>query len=361
MDYEREHDLRPALKFELFRPLDAISALAWIYLGLLLLWLVLRATPLAFNPLVAFGAIVAPWLWVLWPLAAAWSVVERRWLMMLVVLVTMAGFIDLFGSLFVERAGAYSGGDRIRVVTYNILVGNPQALPYAQNIVGAGGADLLGMQEVGQQFGNQMRELFAESMPHVWIGAEGNSSTMGTLSAWPAERLEPPEVQYQYGRQPLALRVRHPAGDILAITLHAPSSFPDSGSYDAVGVFWGSFALRQAYLEDTAIWAQSFGLPIIVMGDFNTTAFSPEFAGLSRLGLSSAWHNAGLGFGFTAPAELPFAQVDMIMHSDHFRTLSIERLPWEGRSDHRAIRAELELIPPDTPDEPVSAPTDATD
>lgn len=80
----------------------------------------------------------------------------------------------------------------------------------------------------------------------------------------------------------------------------------------------------------------------IIAGDFNT----PVESGIYRRvwsPLRNAWHQAGLGFGYTWYSRWHGARIDHVLHSDHWTATRAEVGPWLG-SDHRPVLIELHRV-----------------
>jgi endonuclease/exonuclease/phosphatase family metal-dependent hydrolase len=91
--------------------------------------------------------------------------------------------------------------------------------------------------------------------------------------------------------------------------------------------------------------------PLLVVGDFNTTPQSENYA-LLRRQLRDAFLDSGRGFGFSYPATpkfgirlpWPLVRIDYIFHSDHLASYDTRALVNSGGSDHRPVVSELRLL-----------------
>lgn len=82
--------------------------------------------------------------------------------------------------------------------------------------------------------------------------------------------------------------------------------------------------------------------PAVLLGDLNAEPGSPEIAALTQ-DLTDCWASAGVGTGASYPDDAPRNRIDYIMATRDLRTLEAEVLPVERASDHRAVRASLQL------------------
>ncbi len=79
--------------------------------------------------------------------------------------------------------------------------------------------------------------------------------------------------------------------------------------------------------------------PVLIAGDTNLpggSLFSHRYFG----GFEDAFDEAGLGFGFTHPAQLPWMRLDRVLLGPGLEAASFRVLP-QGASSHRAVLAEV--------------------
>jgi endonuclease/exonuclease/phosphatase (EEP) superfamily protein YafD len=117
--------------------------------------------------------------------------------------------------------------------------------------------------------------------------------------------------------------------------------------------FWflskGDFAASRRYLgwratqlvEVLGKLTDTGDFPILMGGDFNTPADSPRMA-IPKSSYQSAFDDAGLGFGYTYPARLPWARIDQIFGSSDWQFTACWLGPNVG-SDHLPVVAEAIL------------------
>lgn len=110
--------------------------------------------------------------------------------------------------------------------------------------------------------------------------------------------------------------------------------------------------LRNSHLSELARWVQSQPTPLIVLGDLNTTSWSPIFKELLRV---SGLRDSRRGFGVqpTWPAPLPRwlrLPLDHCLVSSEVQVHTRRVGPWVG-SDHHPVIIEVSLaVAEPTPD-----------
>jgi endonuclease/exonuclease/phosphatase family metal-dependent hydrolase len=80
---------------------------------------------------------------------------------------------------------------------------------------------------------------------------------------------------------------------------------------------------------------------VVLTGDLNARPGTPEIDALTE-DLIDAWAEAGVGDGYTFPAENPTARLDYVLHSDDVRTCTAAVLSTDA-SDHLPVTADLVL------------------
>lgn len=138
----------------------------------------------------------------------------------------------------------------------------------------------------------------------------------------------------------LLCRVTLPGGEVLASSVHLPKAM-----FHRVG------RQRDLFAELAAVVAGET-LPLILMGDFNTTPLTTPYRMISAR-LSSAHAAAGRGMGVTFPTRArpllglagPFLAIDHVFTSAHFEVREAEVLSDHAEgADHYPVRAVLALV-----------------
>lgn len=96
-------------------------------------------------------------------------------------------------------------------------------------------------------------------------------------------------------------------------------------------------AVRQEQIRTVRNVIDSTRMPLVVLGDFNDTPFSPAYRDMSR-GLTDAFRTAGRGWGGTYRG---LVRIDYILHNNGFE--AVDCYVWRDKtlSDHDLVIAEV--------------------
>jgi endonuclease/exonuclease/phosphatase (EEP) superfamily protein YafD len=268
--------------------------------------------------------------------------------------IALAGLNGLPLFLPPERAAASATGRELRVATSNVLAGRDN---YGDLIAWSttSGIDVLGQQEVNgyvMRHFTALRAHFPSTPPADLLGYHPE---VMAWSAWPITKAEhvknvPVVPGEGWGGSPLRLELAPPG---------ATDGAADPASRPALVVFvlhpttprsFDQWEGRNAYLDAVAraIAAEPSGTPIVVLGDFNTSPWSPFFQSfLKKSGLVDA---AGTSWPATTRFSIrwfakPFyfgSPIDHILVSPNIEVKRFEVGPDIG-SDHLPIIADLRL------------------
>lgn len=194
----------------------------------------------------------------------------------------------------------------------------------------------------------------SDEKPHVVAVAElqhRHSENLASLSSIYADRsLHPrhdnfgigllsrfPILQSQHfplgGDTPaISAEIQTPSGAITVIAVHLRPPISPSQA-----------AKRNRQLAALAERASARGHPIVILGDFNTTPYSPKLQALLREGdlIDASW---GRGISYTWPRGVPLFRIpiDLCLVSDEFEVLDQNLGPTIG-SDHWPLITSLRL------------------
>lgn len=315
-------------------------AAAHILAGLAAAWLILRHYPGDRWLPVRLGSYFAPWLFLaLLPVAGA-AVVARRRRLATAVFLLLVVFGGRFGPFIIPHpapASAGAAGHTLRVMTFNVHFDNRNAAGIIR-LVQAEKPDIIAMQEV---VGGLVEPLFTGLKPdypyQVVYGSGLAAASRYPLAAQPA-----PAGLWRVQQ----LTAATPQGDVKIWNIHPPVAVSQKG--------WE--AQRQIF-SGLAGQVKAEKLPVIVLGDFNTTTQAENYA-LLAAHLADVQQATGLGLDFTFPQLASFAgrlpwylrplsrikpvvHIDHILASAHFAPVESHIVAEELNSDHRPVVATL--------------------
>ncbi|MEQ8697811.1 MAG: endonuclease/exonuclease/phosphatase family protein [Bauldia litoralis] len=292
-------------------------------------------------------------------LIAAAVLVRPRWL----ALVVLAACTPHLWSLFAYPTAAQARSPALptlRVVSINLLFDNtdkPSVARFLRRIK----ADIVCAQEADASWRRLLASLRAD-YPYQTDRAAGPEVVLSRHPIVASERRFPSETvvrtagavspfrdlasalkrrsvssRYSY----LTARVRTPGGTVRILCVHPP-----------YGLRRGLAFRQNLHLAAIAIEARASRRPVLVMGDFNLTAYSPRFRTLlAQARLRAADH--GLWWPRTWPTPSPYSWVpryipgiaiDHILLDPRIAVVTLRRGPNVG-SDHFPLIAELQVAP----------------
>jgi endonuclease/exonuclease/phosphatase (EEP) superfamily protein YafD len=221
----------------------------------------------------------------------------------------------------------------IKILSANVLFHNRSAKRLLE-IVREESPDVVLLVEYTARWAAQVDELRA-AYPHYLEGPQRNPYGIALFSRYEFDAIKRIPVGYAEGIQAV---VRTSTGPFTLIGVHLRSPITPSDE-----------ALRNAQLDGLATRVSRLTGPVVVVGDFNITPYSPYFEDwLARTGLTDTRRGRTLSPSW--PAQLPFLGVP-IDHCVVSRDVVIVRhrgLAAFG-SDHYPILVDLALVPPAPP------------
>ena len=287
------------------------------------------------------------------------ALVFRRRGLLLAALLPTAIALVLFGPLFTPAslrwwsagtadAGAVDPPATIRVMTYNLHADNTNVDGVVASILAAD-ADVVALQEVGEEMGPLLRERLGEAYPNTSLTYRSGWGGLAVLSRFPVSPGSGWFVPISLGN-PQVLIVHTPQGDVDLVNLHNASLPRDVRDWP--DLIQRAIAEREAVSRSIVAYAARSDRPLLVVGDFNTTERSTAYR-ILRQEFGDAWREAGFGLGSTFPggpkSPTPFdlrlpqwlIRIDYVFHSDAFVAKRAWIGQWEGASDHRPVVAVL--------------------
>jgi vancomycin resistance protein VanJ len=289
------------------------------------------------------------------PVIVLWLAFARRWRLLL-----LQGFsvllllFPLLGLTLSWRSYPASGEPAFRVLSYNVDSANGGFRAVADEIL-SHSPDLVFLQELPQWRADGLRAELAPTYPNI----VSHDQFMVASKFRIVSSEEPPHISF-FGRErsPRFMRfvVETPLGPVTVFNLHTVS--PRGGFARLRGhglrrevlsgrVFGGesaeelerSAALRMLQVRATADMARREKGPVMIVGDANLpphSAIKASYLGDFRDGFAEA----GLGFGFSYPARLPFMRIDMLLSNDQLAFTRVE--VGSGRaSDHLCVFGDV--------------------
>ena len=216
----------------------------------------------------------------------------------------------------------------LRVLSLNVWFRNEDMARIADYLA-TSGADIAVLQEISEHQGRLLHAAL-EMYPHAYVQGASESDAV-VFSRWPIAAAETVQLSAD-GVSAIRVTVEWEARPItlVAAHLHWPIGSRTSDR-------------RNAELAGLAVFAQSHADPLLMLGDFNITPWSPHFrAFLDASGL----HDCARGHGLdpTWPSQIIALgiRIDHCFASPHWRTLDARVGPSVG-SDHRPMLVELQL------------------
>ncbi len=258
---------------------------------------------------------VAPLLGLGVPLLGLAALLRRSRRALLAVLLPAVVWVALYGRAWLPPA-AGAGPASFRVASQNLRSGNPDPAATVGALTAAN-VDLIGLQEVDDD--DRVDAALSQRYPH-----RAAVSTVALWSRWPIRDSVGLDTGLGWDRALRAV-VAAPQGDLVVYVVHL-------GSARA-----GHTATRDETLAALAAAVRADPAPrLVVLGDLNTATTDRVFVPLTRL-LHDAQADAGQGFGFTWPAELPVTRPDHVLYRGLTPTAAgVLHTP---DSDHRAVTA----------------------
>ncbi len=219
----------------------------------------------------------------------------------------------------------------IHLVSYNVFFGK-LGRPALLDQLSAMPADIMCIQAAYGSLNERLRERF----PDRTVRQDGE---LALVSKFPVRSIDvPPPLPDKTPAMFVKYVIDTPAGALRVINVHPYSPrqalFGEHEPGDNIAQREGQVAAAVAAAKDDVP-------PFIIAGDTNLPALS-AIARRRFSGLTDAFPDVGLGFGFTFPAKRPWMRIDRVLGSDGVRFLHAHVAPL-GISDHRAILVDLEL------------------
>ena len=244
-------------------------------------------------------------------------------------------------------------GATLRVMSFNIRSGNGN-LDGTADAIRASAADLVALQEVdvhwaersefvdqasalGQRLKMDVRFARIYHLPTATAGGAPREFGVALLSKLPILRWSNDTLTRLSTQEPNPVPAPMPGLLDAMIDVHGTLVRVFNTHLD----YRSDPRVRQQQLTEMLARIHEALEPTIVFGDMNAKPEAPELRPLLHR-LRDAWPGAGVGPGFTYPADAPSERIDYVLVSPHFRIRSAS-VPVTQASDHRPVVVDLVL------------------
>ncbi|MEO1431575.1 MAG: endonuclease/exonuclease/phosphatase family protein [Cyanobacteria bacterium J06633_8] len=316
------------------------SKIAWLYVILFSLWILLRF--LFFDSFWWLALINTVALYIFIPLIIflPLALLCRYWRLLFALCFPLGLFIGLYASLFLPSLSTPATLNQpiIKAMTFNMLFNNDDYDSIAK-MVAENNPDIIGLQEVRSQTVPILIKRFAKDYPYSAFNPVELSHNVGILSRFPIDKFVTlPAPPIQRGIQ-ITLRLNN-GKTIEAIVAHLTPSYPLNQFFKLADYWYKSRAAEVSYLSNIV---KQYDKPVIVMCDCNFTDTSETYSQMRQV-MSDSFHEAGWGFGHTFKGKFfPIGRIDYIWHTKEIKTLKAD-VGREAGSDHLPVIAKLHLL-----------------
>jgi len=265
------------------------------------------------------------------PLLAILCGVRRRPWLAVLVLVTLGVDLWRLAPLYVSPSPPAAQGAQLRVLTQNVLKKNDSHTKVLE-LIQRESPDLVLLMEVNQQWLDALKAL-ESTHPYHAAQLKGTRSGVAFYSRVPLDALEFRNFG-QADRYSSVARLQLGKRQVTVVGVHATLPKRARGT-----------ALRDEDLMAAGQFIAQQSGTALLMGDFNTTPWSPVFGDLLR---TSGLQDSMRGFGAQASwgpngwgrVVLP---IDHVLHSSDFRVID-RRIGPDVGSDHRAVIVDFAIV-----------------
>ena len=317
-----------------------ISRLAWIYIILFFLWILLRF--LLFDSLWVLALIntVALYLFVPLIILLPFALFSKRWSLVFGLCFPLGLFIGLYSSFFLPSlpTPVSQNSQTIKVMTFNMLRSNTDYNSIIK-MVAENSPDIIGLQEITPQAAPILVERFTTNYPYHAFHPVELVHNVGIFSRFPIDKLIAlPAPPINRGIQ-VTLRLDN--GEPLeAIVAHLIPFYPLNKFYRLAQDWYTRRAKQVSYLSNVV---KQYDDPVIIICDCNFTDTSETYSQMDKV-LEDSFREAGWGFGHTFRGRFfPVGRIDYIWHTEDIKTVEAY-VGREAGSDHLPVIAELQLV-----------------
>lgn len=304
--------------------------LFWPYTGWLLLWNLFRIGSGESFWAVTYTNYFAPWLIIgLIPIAILTFIFRQRYLS-LSSLVAALLILIRFIPLFFGNPTSAPIGPHLKVMTFNLNKSNTD-IEGIISVIRDENPDVVALQELVPFTAERLIKGLESYYPFSTLRTPQPVNGQGLLSRYELQFVSNiPDYRY------LSAIVNAPQGQIMVINVHAPKISPSNWKVD-----WQN---QRDFIDDLFDQTSSINGPLLIVGDFNTTYLSENYA-LIRQEYRDAFEDSGFGFGFTYPAKnnssdrllWPLVRIDYIFYNEFVISHETRVFKGSGGSDHHPV------------------------
>ncbi len=239
-------------------------------------------------------------------------------------------------------------GEPIRIMTFNILVVNPNTEAVIQTIRQSK-AQIVALQEITPQRANALKTQLKDLYPfNSGSSGRGVVDTM-ILSSYPIAKVQ--EIPLESGNSQLVL-IQTPAKLIPLVNIHTESIDPLDVFGDQENIF-RAYKRREKSFEEIINYLKRSGInlnEIIMAGDFNSTEGNQTYKIMKSAGLIDSYRDVNpiLPNAFTFPHNMqglfkkssefwPLLRIDYIFAGSSYKCTQSEVIHQKTGSDHKPL------------------------
>jgi endonuclease/exonuclease/phosphatase (EEP) superfamily protein YafD len=318
------------------------SHLGWIYVGLIGLWLALRA--IFFDQIwwLALLNSFAIYLFVPLPPLLVFGLWRRRWALLGGLAVPTASFLLLFGALVLPKPITAQAGDPIiTVMTFNVLTSNKDTGALVRAIQAAQ-PDILGLEELTERKRAALQAAFGGQMPHHTFDGTASFGNVGLMTRFPIEIVQP--IALPTGQPALHARLIVHSQRLHVFVAHlTPNHLFKDSALGLAAAASDAFARRAAEVAFLRQQMRGLSEPALLLCDCNLTDTSQAHAELAAF-LTDSFREAGWGLRNTNDATgLPLQRIDYVWHSAGL-VATATGLGEAGGSDHLPVIVRIQPV-----------------
>lgn len=263
---------------------------------------------------------------------------RRRWLV-IELAAPFFFFISTYGGQFFPRSiNIPAEAPQLHLLSFNINKDNQQ-VDQMIRIIRESDADVVAIQELSPWVSKAADEQLAQLYPYRALHPQEDFSGQGVLSRFPLSNdefwqvnLGHQHVQFDWDGQTITLFNVHPIHPLRGLHFDGQA--------------------RAEEIDDMLHRAETVTDPLLIVGDFNMTNLSDDYARVTdRYEDSYQQIGWGMGFGFPNFANAfhirflpPLARIDYIFHDTHFQPIEMRVGSDSAGSDHFPVYATLALV-----------------